>query len=540
MLDENDDTDTTDTRHAMGDPIHTQPAVVIYGTGADDTVLYTPTNDGYLHSINATTGVENWAYIPGQLLNKLKLLYTDDAATIKHYGLDGQITLLKYDVNGNGIIEAGDRVLLYFGTGRNSDVQRYFALDVTDKASPKFVWSMDASAAAPNGLPELGQAWSTPTVARVNVGSATQNTQKLVLIFGGGYDPVEDAYTYVNADSVGNHIYMVDALKGTLLWSAGRDTSTSDYKHARMTHSIPSAITVLDTNGDGYADRMYAGDMASQLWRFDIVNGQPKNALVVGGVIASLGSKEESPHLAVNNRRFYSPPDIAAVQKPGAASFLNISIGSGYRGHPLDAASVDRLYSIRDYNAFNALTQTAYNTKMLSANLVVDATLQDITTAAQSVVPVPNNSPGWKLLLNTHELGEKVLVPARTFDGFVFFTTYTPRLTVSADPCEGVGSGINRSYIVSVFNGAAVIDHNHDNSLTTDERSTDLAQGGIAPETTFLFPADDGTNPDGSQSGGVTGGSKGPVVCLQGVEVLSACTNYDRRKKTYWREGAAQ
>jgi hypothetical protein len=84
-----------------------------------------------------------------------------------------------------------------------------------------------------------------------------------------------------------------------------------------------------------------------------------------------------------------------------------------------------------------------------------------------------------------------------------------------------------------------VVDRNNTGTVTVEDRSSDLSQGGIAPETTFLFPAATGTNPDGTQAGGAMGGSKGPVVCLQGVEVLSVCTNYDRRKKTYWREGTA-
>jgi type IV pilus assembly protein PilY1 len=329
---------------------------------------------------------------------------------------------------------------------------------------------------------------------------------------------------------------MVDALKGTLLWWAG-SAGSSKLQLDRMTHSIPSPVTVLDTNGDGYADRMYVGDMAGQVWRFDIFNGQNQSGLVTGGVMASLGSKEESTHLAANTRRFYSGPDVAAIQMNGAPTFLNIAIGSGYRGHPLDSGTVDRLYSLRDYNPFNQLTQTAYQTMMNSTNLVLDSTLQDIT--ANNAAVVPNNSKGWKLVLNTHTTGEKALVPARTFNDQIFFTTYTPSLSSSTDPCKGVGSGTNRSYVISVFNGSSVLDVNKDGTLTTDERSQDLSQGGIAPETTFLFPADSGTNSDGSQSGGETGGSKGPVICLKGVEVLSACTNYDRRKKTYWREGTA-
>ena len=49
-------------------------------------------------------------------------------------------------------------------------------------------------------MPGIGQTWSTPTVARVNVKSrtwTTENTDKLVLMFGGGYDTVQDTVGYV-------------------------------------------------------------------------------------------------------------------------------------------------------------------------------------------------------------------------------------------------------------------------------------------------------------------------------------------------------
>ena len=163
----------------------------------------------------------------------------------------------------------------------------YYALDVTNKAAPRFMWRI-----GPTELPGVGQTWSTPAIGRVNVQGATQNSQNLVLIMGGGYDPVQDGTGYT-VDASGNRILMVDALSGALLWSAGVDAARISNR-TRMTHGIPAPSRVLDLNSDGFSDRMYAGDMSAQLWRFDITNGNARGSLVAGGVIASLGSHDEA------------------------------------------------------------------------------------------------------------------------------------------------------------------------------------------------------------------------------------------------------
>ncbi len=105
---------------------------------------------------------------------------------------------------------------------------------------------------------------------------------------------------------------------------------------------------------------------------------------------------------------------------------------------------------------------------------------------------LPPTAVGWQLDLNTHPdwtAGEKSLAASRTFGDQIIFTTYSPNTTVPTDPCSGVGTGTNRAYAVDVFDGSPVFDRNNDNVLTTDERSQDLRQSGIAPETAFLFPA---------------------------------------------------
>lgn len=523
----------TTPRNVMGDPMHSQPAIVIYGGTASspEGVVYVPTNDGYLHAINADTGVELWSFIPQEILPQLKLLYQNGDSSTKSYTLDGEVRVLKYDINGDGTVSDKDRVFIYFGQGRGGS--KYYAMDVTDKDNPKFMWAI--------GLPDAGRTWSPPTVAHVSIGDGSaQNKQHLVLIMAGGYDPAEDNSVYVTSSPIGNRIYMVDAVKGTLLWSAGSDTSNANLKLDRMDHSIPSRVTVMDVDQDGMADRMYVGDMAGQVWRFDITNSTTAtpvsaNALVNGGVIASLGAHDldaatPAATRAANARRFYNAPDVVAVENPGGTAYLSINIGSGYRGKPTNKDIQDRFYALRDFAPFRAMTSTEY--RDINDAPVMD---DDVTDITEDVAPaLPANAAGWKLRLAT---GEKVLSDSTTFDRSTFFVTYTPSTGSTSDTClaNSTGGGSNSVYIVNLINGAPVIDMRDTSvpgegdpkpgdpppELTGDDRSTDLNQGGIASGVTFLFP------------------EANKLVCLSGVEVLGACTDFKSRIKTYWREAGS-
>ena len=92
--------DRTERRRAMGDPIHAQPAVVIYGgttasANINDAVAYVPTNDGYLHAVNAASGVELWSFIPQEFLPLQYDLFMNNVGPSKSYALDGEIQVLK-------------------------------------------------------------------------------------------------------------------------------------------------------------------------------------------------------------------------------------------------------------------------------------------------------------------------------------------------------------------------------------------------------------------------------------------------------------
>ena len=481
LRDEDIDGSTADTRNAIGDPLHSQPASIVYGGSPEspDVVVFVGTNDGYLHAIDGSTGQELWSFVPKELLGDMNRLYFDPTSNFKHYGIDGNIVPVMKDTDMDGDIEPGDGDFVYILFGLRRGGSSFYALDVTVKNSPQLLWVKQ--------YPEFGQSWSTPVVTRVNIDHGGSVGERPVVIVGGGYDTVHDTRTHPAApDAQGAGIHMLDLVTGQRLWHAGHTDSDADLKLASMTRAIPTQIRVIDMNGDGRADRMYAADLGGQLWRFDIINGEDPLNLVNGGVIARLGAEGLGSPSDADTRRFYNAPDAAIFNDPlQGRRFISISIGSGYRAHPLDETAADRFYSIRDPDVFTQLTQAEYN----AYDIITEADLEDV--AGRVRVVIGSEDRGWMFTLPG---SQKVISDSITFDDSVFFVGFSPEEN-TADPCAP-SNGRNFLYEVNIVNGDPVV-NNLDALADADadaERVTPLAQGGIAPTPAFLFPAP--TNPD--------------------------------------------
>jgi len=499
----------------MGDPLHSQPVVVTYAnaqtTTPDDTV-FVSTNDGYLHAIDASTGIERWSFVPQELLPRLKQLMIDPATSTRTYGLDGDIRILKLDYNGNGNVDPadGDVVFLYIGMRRGG--KYYYGLDVTYRDAPKLMFKIGTAE-----LPGLGETWAPMSLARVNVSGKTQNNQKIVLIFGGGYDPVQENYTQVT-DTMGNRIFMVDAKSGALLWSAG--DAGRDLNLAAMTNSITGRVAVLDTDSDGYADRMYAADLGGRIFRFDIFSGSTAGSLVTGSLFAKLGNgaaaggNDPSIPDNTNTRRFYNGPDVSLIQSRGADPYYNIAIGSGYRGHPLFRENLDRFYSLRDKQPYSKLT--------------TNNALTPITESTPGLVNVTSNpigavvgpaAPGWMYVFdpsNTQN-GEKVLNESVTLQGVIEFTTYAPRAASTTEPCRPTSQ--NRVYAMRADNGHPAIDINNDGVINNQDLSQDVVHDGI------LGGVNVGSKPEDSDE----------PPCIAGMSPVK-CPKIGDKVRTYWRK----
>ncbi|WP_334021207.1 PilC/PilY family type IV pilus protein [Alteromonas sp. S015] len=481
VKDSNGDGSTTDYRSQMGDPIHSQPIIVNYGS--NDSAIFVATNQGMLHSFDTSTGDENFAIMPKSLLQNLHHFYKDTSSLEHKYGLDGDMILRT----------VGDNKYLYVGMRRGG--RNYYVFDVTQKTAPKLKFTIEGGVGE---LVKLGQTWSRPTITKVNMGGQVKN----VMIVGGGYDDVQDDRSIRANDVVGNAVYMFDADTGSLLWHASNENS--DLNLTNMTYSIPGRISVIDRDNDGEADHMYVADMGGQLFRLDIYNGKSGTDFIKGARIADFGGDT-----AETNRHFYYGPDVTEIAL-GDELYYGVALGSGWRASPLDTVVEDNFYMLKDSGVFNrdvngnyTFMETVYESEMYNA------TSHALNSSDESEREVASqdfaNKAGWYLNLTTN--GEKVLSSPLIIDYKVFFTTYVPASS-STSACAPP-TGNSRAYLVSMFNGNAVTDVNNDGEVNAADRSAELKQTGIAPETKILIED-----------------IVSPVVCL-GTECVSAVIEVD-------------
>ncbi len=538
VKDDDGDGSITDARNQFGAPLHSKPAVVVYGGTNDspDAVIFMGTNDGMLHAISSQTGEELWGFMPEEMWDIVPELAENKTANGDiPYGVDGHIVIEKKD-DGDGAIDGpgqGDHVYLYFGMRRGGTT--YYKLDVTDHTqAPIIKWKFDTS----------GESWSRPVVAKVNFGNDENPIPKKVILLGGGYDPSQetDSSYSVDPNTAGNSIHMLDAETGNELWRAS-DTNDSPSSPAflavpDMKSPIPSSVRVLDMDLDGFVDRMYVNDLAGRLFRFDI-HTDGSSQRVTAGMIAELGGSENGG--ANHNRRYYYAPDVALSSTYGV-QFLTITMGSGFRAHPLNETIRDRLSGVRDYNVFNKLGTDTSSTGAEYEYGTTFETMSKIIGNNQNDV-VPDGAKGWYKTIGSN--GQKALARSRIFQNKAYFTTYTPGEGDNSNPCApAVGTG--KLYTIDLRTGQT--------------EDVALEKPGIPPEITFIFgeaevgdiddcfgatcvttpgggPTEGGIDPPGEGTDDQDSIKPGQrdVECVAGPESCVA-DSAELPKRTFWRQ----
>ena len=504
----------------MGDILHAHPLAIDYGSGGNDSDIrvFAGTNRGFLHQFrdggsggNTYAGQEVWRLAPRAVMANFKRWQSGSpTAASRPYGVDGAPVALIQDSDGVISSAQGDRVWLYFGLRRGG--KAYYALDATNPdAPPQGLWSIEKTGQDGN-FAELGLTFSTPQVGYIRLtDDSGETTSRPVLVFGGGYDggytsagnPLgKDAARGSQADAggqtegalvgsdddEGNALFVVDAQTGELIWKArhgSRGHSASGgadvWQHPAMDDSIPSDVTALDTDGDGHLDRLYVGDTGGRVWRADI--GAPEAADWRAEPIASLGRHAGDGGLATD-RRFFHRPDVVRVSA-GARSFYAVVIGSGNRADPLNRATDNRLFVIKDPETLPD------NPEPATPDDLADFSGNCAGGECDSLLDPAFAPGGWQMALGS--AGEKILSSPTTIAGKVLVTSYEPPPAGGSACAPSTGTG--RLYAVDIRNATPALpafdsdgDSAGSGSSLAMARSTPLRNAGIPAEVQYLRP----------------------------------------------------
>ncbi|HOW86123.1 MAG TPA: PilC/PilY family type IV pilus protein [Candidatus Aminicenantes bacterium] len=238
-------------------------------------VVFAGANDGMLHCFDVLTGEELWAFIPYNLLPKLKEMYQFDAADPSfHFFMPSQTgyvdaTPAVADVQ----ISGAWRTVLVCGQGPGSGsvlaggLNYYWALDVTDPLNPQPLWEITHTDST-SGMRTMGETRSTPAIGKISV----LGLPLWVAFMGSGYD------NDTSSTIAGTYFYTVRIDTGEIISAlpvaADVDTSafTGDKEAYRYTNIAPAIVAgpaAVDNDSDGYVEYVYVADLDGRVYRLD-------------------------------------------------------------------------------------------------------------------------------------------------------------------------------------------------------------------------------------------------------------------------------
>ena len=387
-------------------------------------MIFVGSNDGMLHLFNAATGEELGAFIPPTVLKNLRSI----KSSWDTYIATGSSGSVLYLVDGSP--KASDvwfysdptdttktteewRTVLVSGLRKGG--KTYFALDITEPstAHSRFLWEFPTEQAL---LDKMGQSWSDPAIGKVKVEVGDGLYERWVAFIGGGYDP---------NDEKGLGLFVVDLKTGQLI----KEFSGLE----GMTKCFAAPPKAVDTNGDGYVDKVYIGDVGGQMWVFDVSFNKVENksnTLWSGKILF------KSPSVSPERHPIYYQPAVAFDPQ----SNLWVFFGTGNRERPMEIGT-ERIYAVKD---------DGLGDNGLGRYPLKEDDLKNVTGNNTFQRP-PDSYKGWYIRL---EGKEKVLAKPTIFHHLLYLTTYTPK--EDPEPCTVGGQA--RLYILQYLSGGGAHD----------------------------------------------------------------------------------
>jgi len=393
--------------------------------------LYVGANDGFLHAFDGDTGIEAWAYLPRFLMSGLWALADKDYKSRHTYFVDG--TPETADVfqvtDATTTPPTGVWKTILVG-GANFGGRGFYALDVTDAATPKALWEFcsDSTICAIND-PNLGFSFGNPVIGK------RSSDGRWVVVVSSGIN---------NVGATGNgkgYFYVLDAITGALLNTVPVDASVGSA-------TTPSGLMKIAAFYDSaFVDAtfryVYGGDQLGNVWRMDMGTASGDVPSILH--LTQLKDGSGTPR----TQAITTKPVLTKISTTGGTKRV-LFVGTGrYLGAkdlkdpaavPVDDASVSWVQSLY---AFKDKDTTPYGT-LGAQNLRTDATLVNQTLSAPttetrttSTSPVNwNSDDGWKIDFNIGTAGERVNIDPELILGTLVVTTNVPIAATTGAQCS--------------------------------------------------------------------------------------------------------
>lgn len=418
-------------------------------------LIFVGMNDGMIHAIDARTGYEVWAFIPYNLLPKLRALSDGQPVEQFDYFVDSSPKLAEVKIGGTW------RSLMMIGQGQGGTF--YQAFDVTEAGmgvspdqddlsavssllaqfdmpneSIAFKWAFpdyshfdpnytatltvtdgtpggrvkffgDVSAGASYAEKTVGFTWSDPAVGPLNLDRSTN-----AVIVGSGYFPDVEALIPnrgASAPKAGQAMYLLNADTGELIGNSSGGScagtgciSVGDIAFNGRKNALQADPTAAGDNGSFVVNMAYMGDIDGKYWRL--------NFGATGAITKTQMIDTSQPIYSSSALLFVGSTDV----------YMFFSTGS-------DLLSVTAPGGTGTFKLYGLKNGTAAATTMFTKNLTAVTNSGGLATGER-----PSTAPsvaGDIVFFTT--TNEAALTPCSDFTANLYAVTYTGTAAYDAD-----------------------------------------------------------------------------------------------------------
>ena len=429
--------------HVLGDIVHSSP---FYEKDSD--TIFVNANDGMLHafkgsngSVANSAGTEVFGFIPAEVVSRLKNLSSPGYA--HEFLVDGDVVVSPKTA------QTGNSNLLFSALGRGG--KGLFGLNVTAPTSfgsSNFLWEYTPTGSTAAAVDrDLGLMLGRPTYAKMNNGAGA-------VIVGNGYNSTDGKAVL--------YIFLLD--------STGQITSVKKLDTLAGSDNGLATPGVVDANGDGMIDYIYAGDLKGNVWKFDVSSNTSSTWSVALSGSPLFVAKDTS-----NTRQPITAPITVAKNAVSGDThegkrFIFFGTGSYFRTSDPASTAVETWYGLIDEGSAIA-DRSQLKARTVAASGTFDGKPVRAFSAATAGDMV--GKQGWYLDFVVPP-GERMITEPILYKLALPVLVSSSIIPAASDPCIPGGTGYINA--ISPFSGGSVtkgiLDVNNNKNFTDDLLST--------------------------------------------------------------------